>query len=75
MTHGWPSTAGDGRPWQRWRLSRRANRPSPLEQLRRIQQHRATIGDQAYTGISRTTPEQLSLFEALKLPKPAKSAV
>ena len=44
------------------------------EQLLRIQQHRATIGDQAYTGISRTTPEQLSLFAALKLP-PARPTV
>lgn len=46
-----------------------------LEQIRPIQQHRATIGEQAYTGLSKTTPEQLSQFEALKLPKPARSAV
>lgn len=46
-----------------------------LEQLRRLQQHRATIGDQAYTGLSKTTPEQLRLFEALKLPKPARSTL
>jgi len=62
----------------RIRLKAAGHAASPtkaLEQLRRIQQHRATIGDQAYTGISRTTPEQLSLFEALRLPKPAKSAV
>lgn len=62
----------------RMRLKAAAHAASPtkaLEQLRRIQQHRATIGDQTYTGISRTTPEQLSLFEALKLPKPAKSVV
>ena len=62
----------------RMRLKAAGHAASPtkaLEQLRRIQQHRATIGDQAYTGISRTTPEQLSLFEALKLPKPAKFVV
>ncbi len=62
----------------RMRLKAAGHAASPtkaLEQLRRIQQHRATIGDQAYTGISRTTPEQLSLFEALKLPKPARSTV
>ena len=50
-------------------------RRAPALQLRRIQQHRATIGDHAYTDVSRTIPEQLRLFEALKLPKPAKSAV
>ncbi len=43
-----------------------------LEVLRRIQSHRATIGDKAYNGLSKTTPEQLSLFEALKLKTPAK---
>ena len=61
----------------RMRLKAAVHAASPtkaLEQLRRIQQHRATIGDQAYTGISRTTPEQLSLFAALKLP-PARPTV
>jgi len=57
----------------RMRLKAHGSERSPkttLEILRRIQQHRATIGDHAYTGISKTTPEQLDLFEALKLPKP-----
>ena len=57
----------------RMRLKAHGSERSPktaLEILRRIQQHRATIGDHAYTGISKTTPEQLELFEALKLPKP-----
>ena len=30
-----------------------------LEMLRRIQKHRATIGERTYTGISKTTLEQL----------------
>jgi hypothetical protein len=38
--------------------------------LRRIQQHRATIGERSYAGVSKTTPEQLSLFEALALRAP-----
>lgn len=57
----------------RMRLKAHGSERSPktaLEILRRIQQHRATIGDHAYTGISKTTQEQLDLFEALKLPKP-----
>jgi hypothetical protein len=36
--------------------------------LSRIQQHKATVGDRAYTGISKTTPEQLDLFAALEVP-------
>lgn len=62
----------------RMRLNASGNTASPskaLEVLRRIQSHRATIGDKAYHGLSKTTPEQLSLFEALKLKKPAKTAV
>lgn len=46
-----------------------------LEILRRIQSHRVTIGAKACTGLSKTTPEQLGLFEALKLPKPSKASV
>ena len=38
--------------------------------LRRIQQHRATIGERNHTGVSKTTPEQLNLFEALSLRSP-----
>lgn len=62
----------------RMRLKASGSSASPnqaLAVLRRIQSHRATIGDKAYHGLSKTTPEQLSLFEALKLKKPAKTAV
>jgi hypothetical protein len=41
-----------------------------LELLRRIQQHRVTIGERSYAGVSKTTPEQLSQFEALALRAP-----
>ena len=57
----------------RMRLKAAGNGASPktaLELLRRIQKHRAAIGDRPYTGISKTTPEQLDLFAALSLPKP-----
>jgi len=57
----------------RMRLKASGNSASPktaLELLGRIQKHRATIGERAYTGISKTTPEQLDLFAALSLPKP-----
>lgn len=40
---------------------------SALRLLSRIQRHRATIGDRSYAGLSKPTPEQLSLFQALKL--------
>lgn len=57
----------------RMRLKASGSSASPktaLEILRRIQQHQVTIGDHAYRGVSTTTPEQLTLFEALTLPKP-----
>ena len=57
----------------RSRLKAHGSTASPktaLELLRRIQQHRATIGEHAYTGISKTTPEQLDLLAALDLPTP-----
>jgi len=57
----------------RMRLKAHGSTASPktaLELLRRIQQHRATIGEHTYTGISKTTPEQLDLFAALDLPRP-----
>lgn len=60
---------------KRMRLKAAGHAASPtkaLEPLRRLQHHRATIGNQAYAGLGKTTPEQLSLFEALKLPKPTK---
>ena len=42
-----------------------------LDLLTRIQQHTAHIGKRSFHGLSRTTPEQLDLFDALSLPKPA----
>lgn len=57
----------------RMRLKAHGSQRSPktaLEILSRIQRHRATIGAHAYTGISKTTPEQLELLDALKLPRP-----
>lgn len=41
-----------------------------LELLNRIQRHRATVGDRAYGGISKTTPEQVDIFKALDVPTP-----
>jgi hypothetical protein len=41
-----------------------------LELLNRIQQHRATVGNRAYGGISKTTPEQIDIFKALGVPTP-----
>ncbi len=37
----------------------------------RIQKHTTHIGDQTFTGLSRSMPEQLDPFEALGLPRPA----
>lgn len=57
----------------RMRLKASGSSTSPktaLEILRRIQQHRATIGAHVHAGISRTTREQLDLFDALQLPTP-----
>jgi transposase len=57
----------------RMRLKANGSHHSPssaLNLLRRIQQHRATIGERAYSGVSKTTTEQLDLFDALKLRKP-----
>jgi transposase len=62
----------------RLRLRASGNPTSPtkaLETLRRIQSHRATIGDKAYTGLSKATPEQLGLFDALSLKPPTKTPV
>lgn len=41
-----------------------------LELLRRLQQHRAQIGTQRLTGISKTTAVQLELFTALGIRSP-----
>ncbi|MCK9365777.1 MAG: IS1634 family transposase [Metallibacterium scheffleri] len=57
----------------RMRLKASGSTTSPktaLEILRRIEQHQVAIGDHAYRGVSKTTPEQLALFDALTLPKP-----
>jgi transposase len=57
----------------RMRLKEHGSLLSPktaLEILSRIQQHKATVGDRAYSGISKTTPEQLDLFAALEVPRP-----
>ena len=57
----------------RMRLQASGSTASPktaLEILRCIQQHHVAIGDHAYCGVSKTTPEQLALFEALTLPNP-----
>lgn len=42
-----------------------------LEILRRLQTHRVQIGSQPLSGIGRTTPQQLELFTALGIKKPA----
>ena len=49
----------------RMRLKASGSTTSPktaLEILRRIQQHHVAIGDHAYRGVSKTTPERLALF-------------
>ena len=54
----------------RMRLKAHGSEYSPrlaLELLGRLQKHRATIGERTYTGTSKTTSEQLHLFEALRL--------
>ncbi len=56
------------------RLKARGSPYSPtsaLQLLARIQRHRATIGEQTYSGLSRITPQQAQLFEELDLQKPA----
>ena len=37
--------------------------------LARIQQHTAHAGKRSFHGLSKTTPEQLNLFDSLELPK------
>jgi hypothetical protein len=41
-----------------------------LELLNRIQKHRVTAGDRTYSGISKTTQEQIDIFKALDVPAP-----
>ncbi len=58
----------------RMRLKARGHSASPrtaLDLLTRIQKHTAHIGNRTFNGTSKTTTEQLDLFEALNLPKPA----
>lgn len=57
----------------RMRLKAKGHSASPrsaLDLLARIQKHTAHIGERTFNGTSRTTPEQLELFDALSLPKP-----
>ncbi|WP_138472820.1 IS1634 family transposase [Poseidonocella sp. HB161398] len=57
----------------RMRLKAKGHSASPrtaLDLLARIQKHTTHIGDQTFTGLSRSMPEQLDLFDALGLPKP-----
>ncbi len=56
------------------RLKARATTASPrtaLDLLARIQKRTAHAGKRSFHGLSKTTPEQLDLFDALSLPKPA----
>lgn len=58
----------------RMRLKAKGHTTSPqvaLDILSRIQKHTAYAGSRSFHGISKTTPEQLELFETLNLPKPA----
>lgn len=58
----------------RMRLKAKGHSASPrtaLDLLARIQKHTAHAGNRTLQGISRTTREQLDLFEAMDLPKPA----
>ena len=58
----------------RMRLKANGRAASPrtaLDMLSRIQKHAVYIGESTFTSTSKTTPEQLDLFVALNLPKPA----
>ncbi len=57
----------------RMRLKAHGSRHSPkttLELLRRLQKHRVQLGEQHLTGIGKTSPQQLDLFEALGIDQP-----
>jgi len=57
----------------RMRLKAKKHAASPrtaLDLLARIQKHTAHAGNRSLHGISKTTPEQLDLFDALNLAKP-----
>ena len=58
----------------RMRLKAQKHGASPrtaLDLLARLQKHTAHIGDRTFKGTSKTTQEQLDLFEAMGLKKPA----
>ncbi len=58
----------------RMRLKAKGHSASPrtaLDMLARIQRHTTHIGTRTFTGTSRGQPEQLNLFEALDIQKPA----
>jgi hypothetical protein len=58
----------------RMRLKAKGHAASPrtaLDLLARIQKHTAHAGNRSLHGISKTTPEQLDLFDAMNLPNPA----
>ncbi len=58
----------------RMRLKTKGRSASPrtaLDLLARIQKHTAHAGKRSFHGLSKTTPEQLDLFDSLDLPKPA----
>jgi len=58
----------------RMRLKAKGHSASPrtaLDLLARIHRHQARIADRKFEGTTTPTPEQLDLFEALNLPKPA----
>jgi len=58
----------------RMRLKAQRHNASPrtaLDLLARIQKHTAHIGNRTFNGTSKTTQEQLNLFEAMGLKKPA----
>ncbi len=60
----------------RMRLEAKGHSASPraaLDLLARIHKHTAHTGERTFKGISRTQPEQLDLFDALSLPKPAQA--
>lgn len=58
----------------RMRLKAKGHAASPktaLEILAKLQRFTAYIGEKSFTGTTRTKPEQLDLFEALNVAKPA----
>jgi hypothetical protein len=58
----------------RMRLKAKGHSASPrtaLDLLARLHKRTAHIGERTFNGTSKTTPEQLDLFDALNLPNPA----